>query len=51
MLALVGMLCGSVLARKSYMVKEYHKLRVPSVTATTYPEYKVFENNDDDFTI
>ena len=49
-LVLMAFLSSTALARKSYLVKLEHKDTTPHLRQT-YPEYVVFENNDDSFKI
>jgi len=49
-LVLMAFLSSTALARKSYLVKLEHKDKTPHLRQT-YPEYVVFENNDDSFKI
>jgi len=47
LLAAIALLCDSIAARKSYLVKEEHKGMIPNVGATSYPYEKFYENFDD----
>ena len=47
-LAVLALMSGTTLGRKTYMVKEAHARRIPKVRATTYPKEILYENNDDD---
>ncbi len=49
--AITTLLLSTTMARKSYLVKEEHKGRVPQIRATTYPKEVVYKNDDDDVTI
>lgn len=48
LLATIALLCSTVNARKSYIVKEEHKGMIPQVRITSiYPYKKIYENFDD----
>ena len=51
LLAFAALLFSSVMARKSYLVKEEHRGRIPKIRATTYPQEIVYQNFDDDITV
>lgn len=51
LLAVAALLFSSVMARKSYLVKEEHRGRIPKIRATTYPQEIVYQNFDDDITL
>lgn len=48
---LLALLSQITSARKSYLVKEEHKNKIPKIRATDYPFEEVYANFDDDFTV
>ena len=51
MLATLVLLVGTVMARKSYLVKEAHRGGVPKLRSTDRPHHIFHENNDDHVTV
>jgi len=51
MLAMLVLLAGTAMARKSYLVKESHRGGVPKLRATERPKYTFLENSDDFVTV
>lgn len=51
MLAMLVLLAGTAMARKSYLVKEAHRGGVPKLRATERPSHIFYENNDDHVTV
>ena len=51
LIATITLLFSTVMARKSYLVKEEHSGRIPQIRATAYPKEEVYKNDDDDITI
>ena len=51
LLVTLALIVGTTFGRKTYLVKEEHKGRIPKVRNTNYPSYTYYENFDDEITI
>ena len=51
LLVTLALIVGTTFGRKTYLVKEEHKGRIPRVRNTNYPSYTYYENFDDEITI